>query len=313
MKSKVLSIASDYLIMTLGVALYCVAWEFFMIPNGMSSGGLTGLCTILQYATNGAIDVSTSYLVSNIFLLLLGFIFIGNAFGVKTIYCILMSTLLLRLFGTMDMMFCLPGQFMYIPEKILIPVLAGVLEGTGLAMIFLVGGSTGGTDIIALFFNKYWPISTAKAFLIMDIVIITGILFLPDRTLSDTIYGYLMMIASVSSMDFVMVGRRSSLQLLVFSSKYQEIADYIINKMDRGVTVLRAQGWYTKLEKNVLLIIVGRTQIHDLKKVIKSIDKDAFVSVTATSSVYGEGFEEIKVGYKKDSKKQLKSGDEKRD
>lgn len=289
--------------MTLGVALYSLSWEFFMIPNGMASGGLTGLCTILQIATNGAIDVSTSYLVTNVFLLVLGFIFIGNAFGVRTIYCILLSTAMFKLFGSLEVLHCLPDHFLYIPEKLLIPILAGLIEGLGLAIIFLTGGSTGGTDIVALFFNKYWPISTAKMFLIMDISIITGIMLIPGKTLSDMIYGYLMMAGSVWMMDFVMMGRRSSVQMLVFSDKFEKIADYIINDMNRGVTVLRAQGWYTKNEKDVLLIILGKNQMHELKRIIKNIDNDAFVSVTPTNSVYGEGFEEIKLGYDRKKKK----------
>lgn len=303
MKPKALNILSDYLIMTVGVALYSLAWELFMIPNEMSSGGLTGLCTILQFATGGLIDVSTSYLAANAFLLIIGFIFLGNAFGVRTIYCILLSTVLFKLFGSLDVLKCLPGNFLFIPERLLIPLVAGLLEGLGLGIIFVTGGSTGGTDIVALFFNKYWPISTARMFLIIDAVIITSIMILPDKTLSDMIYGYLMMAASITAMDFVMVGQKSSVQLLVFSPKYEQIADYIIDKMDRGVTVLHAQGWYTKQEKDVLLIIISRKQLHEVKKAIKSIDHGAFVSVSQAHGVYGEGFEEIKVGYEAHKKK----------
>lgn len=305
MQNKALNILSDYLILTVGVALYSLAWELFMIPNGMSSGGLTGLCTILQFATGGAIDVSSSYLAANVFLLILGFIFLGNAFGIRTIYCIALSTLLFKLFGSLEVLHSLPDHFLYIPERLLIPVLAGLIEGIGLGTIFVTGGSTGGTDIVALFFNKYWPISTAKMFLIMDMLIITLIMFLPGKTLSDMIYGYLMMAASITAMDFVMVGQKSSVQMLVFSSRYKDIADYIIDHMDRGVTVLHAQGWYTKQEKDVLLIILSRKQLHEIKKVIKDIDRTAFVSVSPAHGVYGEGFEEIKVGFEGTKKNKL--------
>lgn len=302
MKNKVFRIFTEYLTLTLGVAMFSLAWELFMIPNEMSSGGLTGLCTILQFATGGFLDVSTSYLAANVLLLILGFIFLGNAFGIKTIYCILLSTALFKLFGSIDVLKCLPGHFLFIPERLLIPLVAGLIEGLGLGIIFVTGGSTGGTDIVALFFNKYWPISTARMFLIMDVIIITAIMLLPEKTLSDMIYGYLMMAASITAMDFVMVGQKSSLQLLVFSPKYREIADYIIEKMDRGVTVLHAQGWYTRQEKDVLLIIISRKQLHELKKVIKGIDSRAFVSVAQAYGVYGEGFEEIKLGYENRSK-----------
>jgi len=317
MNTKVLKYVSDYVVMTIGVALFSLAWELFMIPNGMSSGGLTGLCTILQFATGGLIDVSTSYLVINVVLLLLGFIFIGNSFGMRTIYCILLSTVLFRVFGSLECLHSLPGHFLYLPEKVLIPILAGLLEGLGLGIIFVKGGSTGGTDIVALFFNKYWPISTAKMFLIMDVCIITAIMFLPGKTLADMIYGYLMMAASITVMNFVLVGQKSTAQLLVFSDKYKEIADYIIHDMDRGVTVVHAQGWFTKQEKDVLLIILSRKEIPEIKKVIKDIDKNAFVSISEANSVYGEGFEEIKTGVDDLKRKKIKKlaskndGDEK--
>ena len=107
------------------------------------------------------------------------------------------------------------------------------------------------------------------------------------------------MIASALTIDFVMLGRQSSVQILVFSEKYQEIADYIINELDRGVTTLKATGWFTKTDKEVLLLITRKSEMHDVTAVVKHIDPKALVSVTPASGVYGEGFEEIKTGLKR--------------
>lgn len=297
---KVLGVISDYIVMTLAVAAFALAWEVFMVPNGMSSGGLTGLCSIIQFATGGAITVSVSYALINVVLLIIGFLVMGNAFGIRTIYCIAVSFVFFRLFESLPSLHAVEGNFLYVPEKMLIPLIAGLIEGVALGVVFRVGGSTGGTDIIALFFNKFWPISPGKVFLISDLVIVTLILCLPGKTFSDMVYGYLMMIVSTTMVDYVVVGKKSSVQLLVFSDKYSEIADYIINRMDRGVTVLRAQGWYTKQDKNVLLLLLNRNQLGEITHLIKDMDPNAFVSVTQTRSVFGEGFEEMKVGLRKE-------------
>ena len=191
----------------------------------------------------------------------------------------------------------------------MIPVLAGVLEATGLGLIIRYGGSTGGTDIVALMINKYWPISLSTVFLISDFVIIFLILFIPEKTFADMIYGLIEIVVFTMFIDTIVGGRRSSYQLLVFSDKYEEIADHIINNMDRGVTLLKGQGWYTKNDRNVLLILISQKQFPALSKVIKDMDPRAFISVTNTHNVFGEGFDEIKTGINRKKKKQDTDGD----
>lgn len=274
-----------------------------MIPNEMSSGGLMGLCTVIQYATNGFLSASVLYLVSNVVLLLFAFAMMGSSFGFKTIYCIVMSTLMMRMVSGIGCLHAVEGSFLYMPERILVPIIAGLLEGVALGTIFRQDGSTGGMDIVALFVNRYWPISTGRFFLIADTIIITSIVFLPGMTFGHMMYGYIMMVCSTFMLDFITLGAQQSVQLLVFSEKYDLIADHIINELDRGVTVLKAQGWYTKLEKDVLLIVLRKKQLSGVTRLIKKVDPKAFVSVSQASSVYGEGFEEIKTGLK-DNKKQ---------
>ena len=280
-----------------------------MIPNGMSAGGLMGLCTVVQYATGGFLQASVSYIVVNAVLILAAVLLMGIGFGFKTIYCIAMSSLAMSLISSMPVLQCIPGQFFYVRESLVIPVLAGVLEATGIGLILRYGGSTGGTDVVALMINKYWPVSLSKVFFYSDFVIIFLILFLPEKSFADMIYGLIEIVVFTMFIDTVVGGRRSSYQLLVFSDRYQEIADHIINNMDRGVTLLKAQGWYTKNDKNVLLILISQKQFPALSKVIKDLDPKAFISVTNTHNVYGEGFDEIKTGLKVKKNKGQSDGD----
>ena len=302
---KVISAVKDYLDMTVAVLIVTIAWECFMIPNGMSAGGLMGLCAVIEYATGGVIIASYSYFVINLLLIVLAVLAFGIGFGFRTLYCIVMQTLMLKLFAMpgMQWMQAIPGNFFYIPEKVMIPLIAGVLEAIGIGLTIRKGGSTGGTDIIALIVNKYWPVSLSKMFLITDFVIITSILFLPGRVFGDMVYGYIMMAAYALVIDYVVVGDRGAVQLLVFSARNSEIADFIIHKMDRGVTVLKAIGWYTKQEKDVLLLLMRRNELPELSRKIKELDDHAFMTVNPVGSVYGEGFEEIKAGITSRKKK----------
>ena len=295
-------IVNDLFILTLACFIFAFAWEAFMIPNGMSAGGMMGLCTVVQYATGGLIQAQYSYFALNAILIIVAVIAMGIGFGFKTIYCIVMSSLAMEIVASIPEIHSVAGQFFYVRETLLIPVIAGLLEAFGLGLVLRYGASTGGTDIIALMINKYWPVSLSKVFLLSDIVIVSLLLLLPDKSFTDMVYGFVEIITFSALIDYVVGGDKSSYQLLVFSDKYAKIADHIITNMNRGVTILSAQGWYTKKDKNVLLILINRKQLPNLTKVIKEVDPRAFMSVSSTNNVYGEGFEEIKAGLKRKNK-----------
>ena len=305
-RNKYLSVLWDYLIVTIGTFFYCIAWDCFLIPNNIASGGLTGAFTIIQFATGGLIPLSYSFFVLNVFLLITGAIVLGKGFGIKTVYAVLLSTVLFRILPTFDFIQAVPGNFLYVDNRLLIPIMGGIIEAVGLGLILQRGGSTGGTDVIVMIINKFWPVSPGKVYLYSDLVIIASILLIPDKTFEDMIYGYVAMVTFSFMVDFVLLGGKSTLQVMVFSEKYEQIADYIIYKMDRGVTALKAVGWYTRKDRNVLLILVRKSQLHDLCKAIKELDEKAFVSVSPASSVYGEGFDELKAGISRRKKKENK-------
>jgi uncharacterized membrane-anchored protein YitT (DUF2179 family) len=173
--------------------------------------------------------------------------------------------------------------------------------------VLLRGGSTGGTDILAMMINKYWPVSPGKVYLYSDLFIISSLMFVPDKGLVDLIYAFVLMVGFSFGVDYVLLGNKSSVQILVFSSRYQEIADHIINDVNRGVTALQSVGWYSQKESKVLLIISRKYQMNEVVNEIKKIDKKAFISVSTAMSVFGEGFEEIKTGLKvkKDKAKEV--------
>lgn len=295
---RLLSVLWDYFLMTLGTFVFVMAWTSFLQPNNLASGGLTGLTTIMDYATQGRLPMDFTYALINAMLLMAGFLFLGKSFGFKTIYVIALSSLLFWLLPEY-----FPGLEVVDPnlDKIMIVLIGGAMESVGIGMILLRGGSTGGTDIVAMILNKYWPISPGKVYLYSDIFIISSLLLIPIELgggLVNMIYAYVMMLVFSFGVDYVLLGNKSSVQLLVFSKKYKEIADHIIYDVQRGVTALQSVGWYSQQESKVLLIILRKHQMNEVIHEIKRIDKDAFMSVSSATSVYGEGFEEIKTGLK---------------
>ena len=288
--NKALMVLWDYALMTIGSLIFCMAWTSFLIPNGLASGGLTGLCTIIQYGTG--IPVGLTYPVINVILLIIGFLVLGKGFGFKTIYVIALTSLLF------DLLPNFPQFEVLMDEKFLVALVGASLESIGIGLVLLRGGSTGGTDIIAMVINKYWPVSPGRVYLFTDLFIISCLLFVPDKGLVDLIYAMVVMLGFSFGVDFVLLGNKSSVQILVFSSRYNEIADHIINDVRRGVTALQSIGWYSQRESKVLLIITRKHQMNEVINEIKAIDKKAFISVSTAMSVFGEGFEEVKTGLK---------------
>lgn len=300
---KIFPLVWDYLVIALGCFLYVVAWTSFMIPNGIASGGLTGACTIIEMATGGKIPVGWSFPAFNAILILLATLILGKGFGFRTIFAILVSTFLFDFMPRFEALTSLPGHAFYLSEKFLVPIIGGLMEAVGIGLILIKGGSTGGTDIFALLINRFWPVSPGTVYLYCDVFIIASVLLIPGKTFEDMMYGYIAMITFSLAVDYVLLGRKSSVQVLIFSEKYKEIADYIIHEMDRGVTALDAVGWFTQSEKKVLLVLVRRSQLHEVTKAVKGVDQRAFMSVSPASDVYGEGFEEIKTGLDRKKKK----------
>ena len=295
--NKILTTLWDYFLMTVGSFIFCMAWTSFVIPNGLASGGLTGLCTIIQYATGGLVPVGWTYPLINAVLLVIGFLVLGKGFGFKTIYVVALTSLLFEVLPKF------PQLEVLMDEKILVALVGAALESVGLGLVLMRGGSSGGLDIVAMIINKFWPVSPGRVFMVCDMFIIASLLIVPEKGLVDMIYAYVITLGFSFGVDFVLLGNKSSVQILVFSSKYQEIADHIVNDVKRGVTAIQSVGWYSQKESKVLLIVARKHQMNEVVSEVKGIDKKAFISVSTAMSVYGEGFEEVKTGIKINNKK----------
>ncbi len=298
-QNKILATLWDYFLMTVGAVIFCMAWTSIIIPTGLTSGGLTGLSTIIEYATGGAIPMGVPYWIINVGLLVIGFLSLGRAFGIKTIYVIILTSVLFNVLPNFPE---LEYHGFKEGDKLVGALLGAALESIGLGLVLLRGGSSGGTDIIAMIMNKYWPVSPGRVYLYTDVLIIASLFLIPGTELIDVVYAYIIMLGFSFGIDFVLLGNKSSVQILVFSSKYEQIADHIINNVHRGVTALQSVGWYSQQESKVLLIVSRKYQMNEVLREIKSIDPKAFVSVSTAMSVYGEGFEEVKTGFKKEKK-----------
>jgi len=284
-----------YLFITLGCLIYCLAWTQIFEPNGLVSGGISGLCLVIQYATG--FPLAFSYGIFNAILLLAAFLILGRSFGIRTIYALITITLLFEFLPSLNLPQLGVGA-LSLNDKILLPVIASLIEAIGIAMMIKFNASSGGTDIIALIINKFWPVSLGKVYVMFDILIIASVMLVDGKTLDVMVYGYIAVIVFSTSLDFILLGSKSSVQIMVFSEKYTQIADYINKQMDRGVTALDAVGWYSGKAKKVLLIVVRRSEMSMLTDKIKEVDPKAFVTVAPVNSVFGEGFEEIKNGLK---------------
>lgn len=287
MDKNMLKNIKSYIIMTFGLVVFVFSWTAFLIPFEIAGGGVSGLASVIKYATG--FEVSYSYILINIVLLGIGFLFLGRGFGFKTIYCIAVATILFRFLPLIPWV-------SDIEDKLINAVIGGTLSGIGIGIIFLQGGSTGGTDIVALIVAKFRETSPGRVFLYCDLFIIGSVIFIPGKNLSDVIYGYIEMVSFSYVIDMILTGNKQSVQILVFSSRYSEIADRAMTDIGRGVTALSSMGWYTQKEGKVLVIILKKTQLAEFTRLVKEIDKDAFISVSSVMSVYGRGFDRIKSG-----------------
>ena len=311
MNSRILNVLGElkaYVIITFGLLLYTLGWIVFLIPNNMVGGGVTGISAILLYAFN--IPVGASFFVINLILLLIALKVLGKGFGMKTVYAIIIASLFYEVVPPL-----IPDVF--IQEiaisngKLLCAIFGGVCAGLGIGISFSQGGSTGGTDIVALMIVKYKNISAGRVILLLDIFIIASSLLLPPNEILDAngsvigvetwgerfatiLYGYILIGACSYSVDMFISGTKQSSQIFIFSKKYAELADAITSGTGRGVTLIDGEGWYTKQKSKIVMVVMRKDDLSVLYRLVREIDRDAFLSVGNVSGVYGKGFDQIK-------------------
>ncbi|MEI7523532.1 MAG: YitT family protein [Mariniphaga sp.] len=284
MSSKLLMQIRSYTVMVIGLALYAFGITAFLIPLKIAGGGVTGISMLIFYATG--FGTGYTYFIINIFLVLIAIKVLGVNFGIKTIFSMSIIAILLTVMQRFVTEPILKDMF-------LSSVLSGILGGVGIGLIFNEGGSTGGTDIIAMIINKYRNISPGRIIMYCDVIIIAAS-FVVLRSVEKLVYGYVSMWVVSYSIDAFLTGAQQSVQLFIVSDKYEQIADFINKESWRGLTVFEGTGWYTKQNVKVIMTVVRQRESPEIFQKIKHIDPEAFISLSKVMGVYGKGFDKLK-------------------
>lgn len=285
--------SKDYLAITFGLVLYALGWAMFLLPYQITTGGVTGISAIIYYATG--VEIQVSYFIINAIFLGFALKILGPKFSVKTVYAIFMLTFLLWLFQWLlkDDAGHLP-QLLGPGQDFMACVIGAGMLGFGIGIVFCNNGSTGGTDIIAWIINKYKDVTLGRMMMYCDIVIISSCYFI-FHDWRRVLFGFCVLFIMSIVIDYVINSARQSVQFLIFSRKYEEIAEGISTRIDRGVTLLDGQGWYSKQNIKVVVVLAKKTQSLDIFRLVKDIDPNAFISQSKVIGVFGEGFDKLKV------------------
>lgn len=312
-KQKIMTNVREHIMIALGLMCYGLAWNLFLFPHRVAGGGATGIATIIMYSTGGllpewaqeffagigmasiggGIPVSATFFIMNAILLVLSVRVFGWAFSLRSIWGVICLTVWLWIPFT-DIYENITGTPFPVFDPFMSSILAGLIAGFGMGVTFTNNGSSGGTDIIAKIINKYKTVTLGRALLLCDVVIISSALFIvPDASIVNVVYGLIVMIVMTSTIDMYINGIRQSVQFFIFSPKHDEIAEAISQQAHRGVTLLDGQGWYSKQPVKVVTVLTRKSESTQIFKIVKEIDKNAFIAQSAAIGVYGQGFDEI--------------------
>ena len=314
-RAKTWYFVHDFFFIVLGVCLYVLGWAGFVLSQEIATGGLAGVTTIIQIATN--IPAFIPYNIINVGLLIVSIIFLGWRYSVKTLIGVILMGIAIpigqALFGD-------PNTEVYhnlsslltdnIPnvgpllreERFMAVIIGGILCGSGLFLVFHVNGSTGGTDVIVSLFNKYTTLSLGRAMILIDATIVTASYFVnvyisgkdPQLGAELLTFSIVEVVFCAMTLDYWTNSNKHSIQLFIFSKKYKEINEAITQRLHRGCTLVHADGGYSQEEMRILMVVTRKAHLQSINRIIKEIDPDAFVSEGTVHGVYGRGFDNLK-------------------
>lgn len=276
----------SYLLIALGMLIYAVAALGFLVPHRIVGGGATGMSTIIYYLSGETVPVGIGYFLINIVLVGIALKVLGSKFGLKTIFAIIVGSAFLSILQPL-----IPEAF--VSDKFMSSVIAGMLTGIGIAIALSEGGSTGGTDIVAMIVTKYKNVSPGKMIMYSDCGIIACSLLI-NFNIEGLMYGYVMMGVVSFTVDFVLTGKKQSAQLFIFTEKYDQVAERITQEVNHGVSVVDCKGWYSKQAKKMLIVVVRKNEAIDVLRIAKQVDPNVFMTMNTVMGVFGKGFEEVK-------------------
>ena len=317
----------EYILMTFGMFCYAFGWQMCVLPAGGMGGGAAGLATLINAIlpvslSEGLFTIGNLIFIINCILLILGVMIVGWKFGIKTLFCILMMSVMFNVVDT----YMEPDMMVRLLEgvdawRLLLVVLGAASCGVGIAVSFMQGGSTGGTDIVAMIVNKFRTVSYGKVLLMTDFGILISSVFLATsvniavdvETVSGTtaliettpieplsslafarmIYGFIMIAVIGFTVDFVQSGNQQSNQIMIFCKDYEAMADMINTKAHRGATLIDAMGWYTKTPSKAVMVVCRKRDTSMILKLVREQDPNAFLTVGSVMGVYGQGFDAL--------------------
>lgn len=296
----------DMLIVGLGIVVYMIGFSFFIFPQRITTGGLSGFCNLIMLVTGKSIDIP--YNIINVGLFVLAFFFLNKNFLIKTLIGITFLGFTITYFTH----WAVPDQsnddffrlLILSNDPVVALILGSLMIGLGLGFVFSVNGSTGGTDIVVAIISKYKNMSFGRIFMIVDGTIVLASYFVnvyfavnklePVVALEKVVYSFIQVVLVSMTLDWYINSNRQSVQFMIFSNKYQEINDAITRKLNRGCTILDATGGYSGQPAKVLLVVVRKRQSVAISRIVEEIDPKAFVSNGVVRGVYGEGFDSLK-------------------
>lgn len=294
----------DYLFIILGLNLYGIGFTAFILPHEIVIGGLSGVGTLVYFATGGLVPVALTQYVCNLLLLAVAFRMVGKTFVLRTIFGATIISLSIGIFESIFMQLEHP----LIPDTSMSAILGAILCGVGIGITFVHNGSSGGTDIIAAMVSKVSNVSIGRTMIFCDMLIVSLSIFLPyegsfeERITARVpviVYGLVVTFIVAYMCDMIINTNRQATQFIIFSSKWAEIADLVNEEAHRGVTVLDAEGWYSKQPIKVLMVWCRRIESVTIFRIVKSVDENAFITQANANGVYGKGFDTMKIRIKK--------------
>lgn len=296
--------AKDYIFIIIGIAIYAFGFCAFVLPHQVVMGGLTGVGTLVFYASGERIPVAITGYACNLTLLAISFRIVGMQFVKRTVFG---ATIVAIMIGWMQPVFL--GLAKPLMQDVTMSVvLGGILCGIGIGTIFIHNGSSGGTDIVAATVSKLSNVSVGRTMIFTDMLIVASSILLPfDGSFTERVqvrvplivYGLVVTYLTSFMTDLIINTNRQAVQFTIISPTWEKIADAINKEAHRGVTVLDGKGWYTKHDVKVLLVWCRKIESVTLFRIVKSIDPEAFITQTKANGVYGKGFDTMKVRLKK--------------
>lgn len=270
----------SYFSIGVGVFLMSIGLAYFLAPNTIAPGGVTGFAIVIEKTTK--IPIYITNLVINIPLFILGAKILGKITALKTLYATVLLSIFLKILP--------PATLTY--DLLLAAIFGGVLAGIGLGIVFKFGGTTGGTDLAGAILNRKFPSFSIATFMMMIDILVVAFAGIVERKIETSLYSVISMFVTIKVIDMILEGIGYLKGFFIITTKPEEISEKLMKDLDRGVTSLAGKGMYTKEEKDVLLCVVNRSQFSQTKEIVKQVDPKAFIMVTEMYEVLGEGFKE---------------------